>query len=387
MLQADGTVCGWGHNSRSQLGIGDTVNYPKPITLQVPSDLLQVACGYNHTLAVTKDGQLWSWGSNHSGQLGSGDRADRGRPEKCELEKVVLVACGGWHSLAVTSDGSAYAWGQGYWGRLGFGDDNDQLRPQKLAIPLFVVAVAAGDQFSMALTKNGSLFVWGRNDVGQLGLGYRFDKNNGIPTQNQHLRNLNISSIHCGSMFGLALTSDGDLYGWGNNGNYELGMESHSNNQPQKLTINNVSVVACGSYHVLAMTKSREVFVWGASHYTQRNNITAKVSVPTKIIFPGLANVIPAGIICTSRTSIIITKEGIVWTWGQNRNETLGIGSTDTTTHIPEPIKNLQVSLPADFLFEVIFQWIFLGQSDSYSLYWEFPIEIIFHLVQLSFKL
>jgi alpha-tubulin suppressor-like RCC1 family protein len=114
MLQADGTVCGWGHNSRSQLGLGQTINYSKPITLPVPTDVLQVACGYNHTLMVTKDGQLWSWGSSHSGQLGFGDRLDRGRPEKCDLSNVVSVACGGWHSLAVTSEGCAYAWAKAF---------------------------------------------------------------------------------------------------------------------------------------------------------------------------------------------------------------------------------------------------------------------------------
>jgi RCC1 and BTB domain-containing protein len=260
----------------------------------------------------------------------------------------------------------------------------DQLKPKKLAIPSFIVAVAAGDQFSMALTKNGSVFVWGHNDVGQLGLGYRFGDNNSIPTENHHFRNLKISSIHCGSMFGIALTSDGNLYGWGNNGNCELGMESHETSQPKKLTVSNVAAVACGSYHALAMTKSREVFVWGVSDYLQ-----AKVLVPTKIIFQGLVNVVPVGIICASRTSFIITKEGVVWTWGRNTNGTLGLGmeSSESTIHVPEPINNLRVSLPADFLFEAIFRWIFLGQLDPHSQYSEFPVEIIFHLAQLSHAL
>ena len=34
--------------------------------------MIQIACGDDHCLALTKGGQLYSWGDNQYGQLGNG---------------------------------------------------------------------------------------------------------------------------------------------------------------------------------------------------------------------------------------------------------------------------------------------------------------------------
>lgn len=102
----------WGSNSRGQLGCNaaacpesmcPTPKLVKPLaTMQV----VQVASGLYHTLALTLSGELYAWGSNSYGQLGVGAfgdplcqptlvRALRGIP-------LAFVACGGNHSFAVS---------------------------------------------------------------------------------------------------------------------------------------------------------------------------------------------------------------------------------------------------------------------------------------------
>lgn len=40
--------------------------------IPVPSlkDVKQVACGFNHSIALTEEGKIYGWGSNKKGQLG-----------------------------------------------------------------------------------------------------------------------------------------------------------------------------------------------------------------------------------------------------------------------------------------------------------------------------
>lgn len=75
----------WGKNKYGQLGQGETLEeyiiFPKIIEgplYQVKIDM--VACGWQHTLAITMNGFLFSWGLNITGQLGLGDFVDRYYP-------------------------------------------------------------------------------------------------------------------------------------------------------------------------------------------------------------------------------------------------------------------------------------------------------------------
>lgn len=45
-----------------------------------PLQFDQVACGSEHSMALTTDGELYSWGLNFKGQLGVGDFENRPQP-------------------------------------------------------------------------------------------------------------------------------------------------------------------------------------------------------------------------------------------------------------------------------------------------------------------
>lgn len=81
-LKKDGTIWAWGSDSYGQLGQGieyndENVYYlPVPKEVQGVNDVIAIACGYNHSLSLKKDGSYWSWGFNNSGQLGIGSSGE-----------------------------------------------------------------------------------------------------------------------------------------------------------------------------------------------------------------------------------------------------------------------------------------------------------------------
>ena len=74
-----------------------------------------MACGKNHTLALTSDGQkLYSWGDGEFGKLGVGSTASKSTPTVVEnLRDVNLkkIACGSKFSVALGNNGIVYTFG------------------------------------------------------------------------------------------------------------------------------------------------------------------------------------------------------------------------------------------------------------------------------------
>src|SRR5439155_517116 len=86
------------------------------------------------------------WGRNDSGQA----------TVPAGLSNVVGIAAGLYHSLALRSDGTVAAWGNNTFGQatVPAGLDN-------------VVAIDAGHDHSLALQGDGTVVAWGNNTVGQ----------------------------------------------------------------------------------------------------------------------------------------------------------------------------------------------------------------------------
>jgi hypothetical protein len=82
-----------------QLGVGDLEdrNSPTPVTTLAGNQVVLLACGWRHTLAVTATGQVFTWGRGVNGQLGHGDEEDRWVPGGdgwwwwCFLDRMCLL--------------------------------------------------------------------------------------------------------------------------------------------------------------------------------------------------------------------------------------------------------------------------------------------------------
>ena len=108
----------WGNNYHGQLGLGDeaVLKWIKdPTELNAPHGTawIQVACGRNHTAAISSNGDLFTWGNGWSGQLGHGNKTDRHAPTKVKIpggEAVIKVVCGDDQTAAVTATGKLFTW-------------------------------------------------------------------------------------------------------------------------------------------------------------------------------------------------------------------------------------------------------------------------------------
>jgi alpha-tubulin suppressor-like RCC1 family protein len=65
------------------------------------SNVVSIAAGAAHNLAITHDRKVIAWGLNSSGQTNP----------PAGLENVVAVSAGGQHSLALKANGEVVAWG------------------------------------------------------------------------------------------------------------------------------------------------------------------------------------------------------------------------------------------------------------------------------------
>lgn len=75
--------------------------------------------------------------------------------------------------------------------------------------------VSAGSDYNLALTSDGKMYGWGNNDYGQLGNG------SNIPSAKPKLLYFGgekIKQFSCGDFFAGAVTSSGKVYTWGYGG-------------------------------------------------------------------------------------------------------------------------------------------------------------------------
>ena len=167
----NGRVYGWGANTVGQL------KFP----LMAQKDVVGVAAGYAHVLALKSNGSVLAWGDNLYKQA----------TVPKSVKGVASVAGGSFHSLAVTTKGTVLSWGR---------NTNGQIKvPTGLKN---VRMVAGGLDHSLALKTDGTVVGWGNNDKGQ---------------QKVPLSLKDAKFISAGNKFSLALKNDGTIFGWGDN--------------------------------------------------------------------------------------------------------------------------------------------------------------------------
>uniref|UniRef100_A0A7N8X9I1 Regulator of chromosome condensation (RCC1) and BTB (POZ) domain containing protein 2 n=1 Tax=Mastacembelus armatus TaxID=205130 RepID=A0A7N8X9I1_9TELE len=164
-LTTDGEVYAWGYNNSGQVGSGSTANQPTP--RRVSSCLqnkvvVNIACGQLCSMAVLDNGEVYGWGYNCNGQLGLGNNGNQQTP--CRIAalqgvNIVQVSCGYAHTLALTDEGFVYAWGANSYGQLGTGNKSNQ---SVFVTRMVEVAACHTSHTSAAKTQSGQVFMWGQ---------------------------------------------------------------------------------------------------------------------------------------------------------------------------------------------------------------------------------
>ncbi len=146
-LLDDGTVCAWGG------GEGATPQHT-PVPVVGLTNVIAVAAGEYHNLALLGDGTVRGWGLDLYGYLGTGlTTAIQLTPVPVVgLTNVIAVAAGTFHTLALLNDGTVRALGLNGLGQLGDGAITEaQLTPVPVVGLTNVRNVAAGANHSLAM--------------------------------------------------------------------------------------------------------------------------------------------------------------------------------------------------------------------------------------------
>ncbi|XP_015994544.2 serine/threonine-protein kinase Nek8 isoform X4 [Rousettus aegyptiacus] len=136
-----------------------------------------VSCGDLFTACLTDRGIIMTFGSGSNGCLGHGSFNDISQPTIVEAllgYEMVQVACGASHVLALSTERELFAWGRGDGGRLGLGTRESHSCPQQVPMPPGHEAqrVLCGIDSSMILTVPGQALACGSNRFNKLGLDY-----------------------------------------------------------------------------------------------------------------------------------------------------------------------------------------------------------------------
>lgn len=333
VLKGDGTVWGAGNNTRSQLAV--TGVSTRPTFGQIPglTDVVAIAAGASHAVALKRDGSVVAWGANDYGQV-SGPNVTQGTPvvvQGLAGIPIVAVAAGYAHSMALTRDGRVFVWGWDAEGQLGLGTAGGTQRTA-VAVPGIqgVSAIAAGWYHSLAVGSDGTtagvLWAWGKNtDFGPLGDGTTLRRTS--PSLVPGLTR--VVAAGGGEDFTLAIQDDGSLWSWGKNTSGQLALGTVT----PRFTPARVSgslaprLVTGGQVNGGAIAAGGALWIWGS-------NGRSELGVPTPAIRTGPApqTEVPAalGVAMGAGQTLAVTPAGTLLSWGVNISGELGLGHTST---------------------------------------------------------
>lgn len=248
------------------VGAGDNTSGQTSTPLGV-TNVVAIAAGARHNLALRADGTVLAWGSNCCGQcdVPSG------------LTDALAIAAGGYHSLALRANGTVSAWG-----------NNDYSQTNVPPALKQVMGLAAGTWHSLALKADGTVAAWGDNSFGQCS----------VPAGLS-----NVVGLAAGGNHSLALQANGCVVSWGRNTDAE---GSYAGQAVSPLGLSNVVALGAGDYHSLAVLGTGQVVAWG-------DNGQGQCNVPA-----GLSNVV--AVAGGGAHSLALRADGSVVAWGKNWN-------------------------------------------------------------------
>jgi alpha-tubulin suppressor-like RCC1 family protein len=156
----------------NQLGLGDMTNRHVPAKLELYS-IIQIACGSNHTIALTKNETIYSWGDIFSTER---QPYYQNAPLLLQIENIVSVSCGSCHTMALEKTGKLYLWDTNLSNQTELNTLEPIFSPTKINSIKYIKNMIGGNGYSMITTIFGEIYAWGKNYHGQLGLGNTFDK-------------------------------------------------------------------------------------------------------------------------------------------------------------------------------------------------------------------
>ena len=269
-------------------------------------------------------------------------------------------------AAAPTAPGQIFAFGYNLHGELGItassGMSTANSTPALVSLPGSTgpaIQIAAGTQHTLVVTSTGQLYAFGDNSYGQLGIA----TNSGMSTANPTPALVSlpgasgpVTQVAAGAFHSLAVTSTGQLYGFGYNQSGQLGTTTNNgqvtaNPTPALVSLPGatgpVTQVAAGNDHSLALTSTGQVYAFGDNDYGALGNTTNDGGAPSANPTPALVSLPGASgpvvqMAAGDTHSLALTSTGQLYSWGDNLYGQLG-----TMTHSGTMFANPTAALVA----------------------------------------
>lgn len=287
---------GTGINTDSQLGFhespprsGRILDYIiEPAVINLPlnepesTKITDIACGRAHTLLLTDKEGVFSLGNNSYGQCGRPivdheiySHSSVVHRIKYLPENIVKVVCGQDHSFFLVDTGEVYSCGLAADGQTGLGTYREEWKPSQVKGDIEgvkIVDVAGTADCVLAVSEQGELFGWGNSEYNQLAM---------VTHETQVNTPKHVQLSHCGKIKKAAaggskcaiLNDKGQVFVWGY-GILGKGPKLESCTVPEmipetlfgrnELQENSYVVdLKCGIGHFAALTNNNELYTWG----------------------------------------------------------------------------------------------------------------------------
>ena len=295
-----------------------------------------ITAGLATTWLITDDGKLFGTGDNSSGQQGSGTADEESGvtefTQRLTGENVKEVVINDNTTWAITTDGKLFGTGANTYGQQGSGTAGEESIVTEFTQRLTgenVKEVVISNNTTWAITTDGKLFGCGDNTIGQQGSG-DFDN---VLTFTQRLSDQTVEKVICSSNTTWAITTDGKLFGAGANTYGQQGSGDATNvaTFTQRLTGENIKDVFSSSQETWVVTTDGKLFGCGRNNYGQQGSgNTTNVTTFTQ----RLTNENIKDVFGSAYDTWVVTTDGKLFGCGRNNYGQQGSGTSGTSAYV-----------------------------------------------------
>ena len=307
-ISEDGKVFSWGSSSEGQLGHGmcEPSHIPRLILSLEGIKIVQVECGWNHSLCLSADGRVFAFGNGDEGKLGLGNTLDFVVPFTVNYFinnniRIKRISAGHFHSAAIDDDGSLYTWGSSACGVLGHGNCDRQLTPKRVI--LWQICASTDKQ------QNVNSVPWHRQEEAKVGPPK-------TPTKSTWKSSVVVKgkdgvddeSSRGDSDPQLVITPPATPSKRAKQDSYSPSIASPYRIQDHTIEwdeADRIVSVSCGAFHMMAATLGGRCFTWGKGDtFALGHNNTQDTYLPTQV--QALKNYHISKVVCSMHHSMAL---------------------------------------------------------------------------------